>query len=614
MKRLFQIPGIILLFTSLSIPAFAASSFWDIDGITTAGAGGASPAGTWDGVALNWSPDFTGASASGLWTPGDTAIFSAGTDAAGVFTVTVSGTQLAAGITAEEGTVTLTGGTISFDVLGGGIIDNASSGTLVIGSVVTGGANNQTITKNGSGQLNLTGNNTHTGLTTINAGNVLIGGSGTPLGTTAGGTVVNSGGSVLHNVSATVAEPITINGTGVGGNGALRTTGARTWSGAITVGSSGALIAAGNNTFTITGAISDGAGGANNYDLSLGGSGNIRLNTGTFNIGNGIINKEGAGNIQTEAGITAGGVNLNGGGLVFRAYSGALNAAAKTITVGTASGISLGNVTFVGSAASITANNNMVNNNSALILKAANATTLTLAGQISGPGGLDIQGAGTGKVLLNNTETYTGDTKVSSGTLQLGASGSIANSANINVAGGTLDVTLVSFALGASQTLKGAGAVNGNVAVDGTLAPGNSAGTLALGSALNLNSTAQLVYELLGNNTTVGGGVNDLTTVGGNLTLDGTLNVTDLSAGSFLAAVAGDKWRLFNYTGSLTDNGLVLGSLPALTGGLDFQIDTATPGQVNLQINAVPEPRAFWLLTAGVGLLVGRRAWKQRTA
>ena len=158
-------------------------------------------------------------------------------------------------------------------------------------------------------QLNLTGNNTHTGLTTINTGNVLIGGSGTPLGTTAGGTVVNSGGSVLHNVSATVAEPITINGTGVGGNGALRTTGARTWSGAITVGSSGALIAAGNNTFTITGAISDGAGGANNYDLNLGGGGNIRLNTGTFNIGNGIINKEGAGNIQTEAGITAGGTD-----------------------------------------------------------------------------------------------------------------------------------------------------------------------------------------------------------------------------------------------------------------------------------------------------------------
>ena len=493
------------------------------------------------------------------------------------------------------------------DVVGGGAI-NILSPLSVISSPITGGVNNQAVTISAAGQLNLTGTSTYTGQTTINAGTVLIGGT-TPLGTTAGNTVVNSGGAVLVNVSS-VAEPIVLNGTGVAGAGALRSTGTRTWSGTVTLGSTGTKISTDSGQFTITGAITDGASGANAYNLTLGGNGNTRLNTGTFNIGTGIITKEGTGNMQTEAGITAGGINLNGGGLAFRVYSGALNAAANTITVGSAAGISIGNVTFVGGASSQTANNNILNNNPALILKAANATTLTLLGQISGGiGGLDVQAVGTGKVVLNNTETYGGDTKITTGTLQLGAAGSIANSPNINVvSGATFDVSLVSFTLGASQTLKGGGTVTGAVTANGTLAPGASAGTLTLSSVLNLSSVAQMSYELVGNNTTVGGGINDLTTVGGNLTLDGTLNVAEIGAGTFLSAIAGDKWRIFNYSGSLTDNGLSLGSMPTLSDGLNFQVDTGTSGQVNLLIGAIPEPNVVSLLLAGLGLLMSRRA------
>jgi hypothetical protein len=115
-------------------------------------------------------------------------------------------------------------------------------------------------------------------------------------------------------------------------------------------------------------------------------------------------------------------------------------------------------------------------------------------------------------------------------------------------------------------------------------------------------------YELVGNNTTVGGGINDLTTVGGNLTLDGTLNVAEIGAGTFLSAIAGDKWRIFNYSGSLTDNGLSLGSMPTLSDGLNFQVDTGTSGQVNLLIGAIPEPNVVSLLLAGLGLLMSRRA------
>ena len=139
--------------------------------------------------------------------------------------VTVSGTQLASGVTVKEGAVTLSSGTISMDVVGGGAINILSplSTASVISSVISGGANNQTVTISAAGVLQLTGANTYTGQTTINAGTVLIGGT-TPLGTTAGNTVVNSGGAVLVNVTS-VAEPIVLNGTGVAGAGALRSTG-----------------------------------------------------------------------------------------------------------------------------------------------------------------------------------------------------------------------------------------------------------------------------------------------------------------------------------------------------------------------------------------------------
>jgi fibronectin-binding autotransporter adhesin len=227
---------------------------------------------------------------------------------------------------------------------------------------------------------------------------------------------------------------------------------------------------------------------------------------------------------------------------------------------------------------------------------------------ISGPGGFNLGSFGTGTaggtLVLANNNTYTGDTRVSLGILRLTAAGGVANSANIIVgSGATFDVSLVSFTLGASQTLQGSGTVAGNVTANGTIAPGTSAGTLTLNNSLNLASSAVLSFELAGNNTTVGGGVNDLLVVGGNLTLDGTLNVTELGAGSFLSANPGDKWRLINYSGTLTDNGLALGSMPALQSGLFFAVDTATAGQVNLMV--VPEPSAAMLgLVGGLGLLV----------
>jgi hypothetical protein len=88
--------------------------YWDIDGAIP-GAGGPTPSGTWNSTATNWSPAEAGDVTTGTWVSGtaaglgDIAVFSAGTDAVGSFTVTIEGTNNAAGILVKTGTVNISG-------------------------------------------------------------------------------------------------------------------------------------------------------------------------------------------------------------------------------------------------------------------------------------------------------------------------------------------------------------------------------------------------------------------------------------------------------------------------------------------------------------------------
>jgi fibronectin-binding autotransporter adhesin len=152
-------------------------------------------------------------------------------------------------------------------------------------------------------------------------------------------------------------------------------------------------------------------------------------------------------------------------------------------------------------------------------------------------------------------------------------------------------------------TLAGTGAVTGNVtSTGGTVQPGSTPGTLTLTGNLLLDATSLLDFDLdiAG---VVGGGVNDLLVVNGALTLDGSLDVADL--GGFGLGT----YRLINYTGSLTDLGLDIGSMPSAD--FAYGIDTSTPGQVNLTVAplvVVPEPAAAVLAALGVlGVALRRR-------
>ena len=91
------------------------TSYWDINGSTAGAGGGASPGGTWSNTTTNWSSASAGNVATARWTSGNLAVFSAGTNATGSYTVTVSGTQTASSVIIEEGSPTFTGGTITLN-------------------------------------------------------------------------------------------------------------------------------------------------------------------------------------------------------------------------------------------------------------------------------------------------------------------------------------------------------------------------------------------------------------------------------------------------------------------------------------------------------------------
>ncbi|MDB6070978.1 MAG: uncharacterized protein JWL81_2149, partial [Verrucomicrobiales bacterium] len=214
------------------------------------------------------------------------------------------------------------------------------------------------------------------------------------------------------------------------------------------------------------------------------------------------------------------------------------------------------------------------------------ATTATFAGTLkdnvdTGLSKLALTKIGADTQILSGVNTYSGPTSVSGGTLLI----------NGNNGGATGGITVASTAtLGGSGTLGGPLTVNDG----GVFSPGNSPGTLTTTTSATFSNTSVLIYDFLGTDLTVGGVNNDLFTGVTNLTLDGTLNVAETSPGSFLSANPGDMWRLINYSGTLLDNTLDLGSMPALAAGNSFEIDTSIAGQVNLVV--VPETSTFCLL------------------
>ena len=197
-------------------------------------------------------------------------------------------------------------------------------------------------------------------------------------------------------------------------------------------------------------------------------------------------------------------------------------------------------------------------------------------------GGLAFQGSGT--TTLSGANTYTGTTTINAGTLALGSAASIASSRNISVAGGAvLNVSAVTggFALGATQTLSGSGAVNGVVTNNGTIAPGaaGTTGTLTFSNPPVLNGVT--IIKINRNN---GAPLNDhISLPSGAITYGGTLTVNNIGA----PPTAGDNFQIFS-AGSYNGNFTAL-NLPTLGTGLAWNTNTLTNGVLSVVTTVGPQ-------------------------
>lgn len=257
--------------------------------------------------------------------------------------------------------------------------------------------------------------------------------------------------------------------------------------------SGGSFQPASSTTLTISG-MTTGTGG-----LTQSGAGTLIL-SGTNNYSGGTTISEGILSISGES-------NIGGSSSGFTLNGGTLHATGDFTTSGN---VSITDNSTLMSDMTTTLSGTLTGVNGKVLVLSGSGTNALAGVVVNGSDSFMIEGiiggaqnltkTGTGTLVLTGTNVYTGATTISEGTLTV--NGSIANSA-LFVNSGTI--------------LKGSGTI-GDVTVSGTLAPGNSIGTLSSG-AVTFNSDSMYQVELNPITST-------LLDVTGIATLGGTLVVT----------------------------------------------------------------------------------------
>ncbi|KDC99445.1 outer membrane autotransporter barrel domain protein [Bordetella bronchiseptica MBORD675] len=360
---------------------------------------------------------------------------------------------------------------------GGGTFDVASGTTLNwTGQVVGGG----TLVKDGAGTLALAGFNTHAG-TVVNAGTVQIS-SDYGLG---------NGALTLNNSRlASTADIYTEAAATVNGNGTFDTANGTTLQWIGDIGGAGALVKTGAGTLLLGGdnlyaggtvvnagtvqvfkgaSLGGGALTLNNARLAslssfatansatLAGNGTFDTATGTTLGWAGDIG--GAGTlVKTGQGtLVLGGTNQYGGGTTVNAGTVQV---ARDANLGAAGGAVRLQGATLASTASFASARTLTLGAAGGTFATLGATTLGWDAAIDGAGGLTKTGAG--DLVLSRANTYAGPTLIKEG--RLAVNGSIASPVTIDPDG----------------VLGGTGRILGAVANSGTVAPGNSIGTLTI--------------------------------------------------------------------------------------------------------------------------------------
>lgn len=533
---------------------------------------------------------------------------------------------------------------------------NNSAGTLTSSTYAGNLSGSGDLVKTGTGLLTLSGSNSYTGGTTLDGGLLALGSSNAISGT---GTITFNGGGLRVTVSNTTDYSarfsdaanqqyrVDSNGFDITLANDLTSAG-----GSFTKLGSGTITLSGSNTFT-SGSAAAGVlqGSAANLAASgtfgVANGAEVRFNQTAPNqtwagamVGSGTFTKLGAGTLTlTGSGADTSGTlvvsegavkgttdnirrnvvnnlqltfdqtftgtysrNITGSGNVLLSNSGTITWTGTSTFTGT--------TTVMGGRLIGTTRNipGTVVNNSAVQLN--QSFTGTYAGDMSGSGLLEKTGNGT--VTLTGSNSHSGPTTVSAGSLRVN---------------GRLENSPVTVKSGA--TLGGNGTIGALVTAlsGGTISPGNSPGLLTVGT-LDLQAGSTTLMEIVGSGSSAGTAGTDydkLLVIGsGGLDYGGTLT---LNFGNLSDFTDGTTFDLFELTGGHTGSFTSIltigtGTYAGLTLANDgFGVWTSLPlgnNQVlaftqstgDLTITAVPEPSTWALAVIGAGAagwLVRRR-------
>ncbi|CAB3912443.1 hypothetical protein LMG26858_04810 [Achromobacter anxifer] len=447
------------------------------------------------------------------------------------------------------------------------------------------------LTKLGSGMLTLNGNNAFTGGVNLMAGDLSLG-NAAALGS---GTL-----TVSANASLGTSSPLTL-GNNMQMNAALTLNGGSDLTLNGTISGSGRLIKNGAAGLTLNGVNNYGTGTLlNGGDLTLGNASALGSGLLTIN-GTSQLNTNGSMRLANDM-LINGALDIAGSNIL--SLDGRLNGEGTLTKRGAGSLELSGGGSFRGTfdllegSLVVTGNNALGRDAKANIAAGADLQVATSAslGSIFGTGRVSV---GAGQTLtMTRIDGFLGDdfrgsltgagmfTMNSSGALTLSGASDLTGLTTVKVGTLQVDGSLASanVLVNNTGTLRGNGTIAGAVTVTGGTLDLATGRTLSVGSlALDPNSWLQLSLGA-----PVAGGGNALLNVNGDLTLDGTLVIKD--AGGFGTGV----YRLMNYTGSLTDNGLKLGKLPGVVLESDLQVQTSVSNQVNLLYTAQDTSVQFW--------------------
>ena len=573
----------------------------------------------------------------------------------------VSSTSAALGISqGAQGIVTVTGGGSTLDLAGGsftvgvageGIVTVADGGTVLSGYVT------MALSEYGTGAITVTGAGS---LWDAGTNSVSMGSYGTDASITVedGGTMAASSfyqdyspGTRLITLDggtlrATATEEDFLFGFDAGdvtlaaGGGTIDSNGFDIGVDSV-LGGAGGLTKAGTGTLTLT--------GANTY------TGGTVISGGTLQIGNGRAAGSILGDV-TNNGVLAfnrsdaftmagaisgtGAVVQAGSGTLYltgaNTYSGGSSITAGTLRVDAASALGSGGLT-VGAAGTFRASGSFTFGGAVVLDGTAStagtflvdaAQALTLSGVISGDSGLTK--TGDGLLILTATNTFTGVTTISTGTLQIGnggstgsLSGDVVNNANlvfnrsgtyaftdaitgtgtVNFTGGgtvlfsgpysgavTADNTLVQLASGSSNTsaftLNEGGVLSGTATIGaltvnsgGTVAPGYSPGTLTVNGPVAFNAGSTYAVDI------TAAGAHDLITATGAVTLSA-------DAGVEVAATPGNYSSMGTIT-ILSTSSTLTGTFGPATSNFAFLTPELTYDAQNVFLTLVSNGKDF---------------------